>query len=260
MRFRGSLILVLVPQTQNQQQECFYHPGALNRSKAGGVWWTCCGAIGFKNSLLHSSGGDLGGAQDFRWGCKKDQAHVPLVTFDKGADPKKYVHCTYGEIGKVEAQGPNQEPPLFHEDTEWVGTGETITCLRIAAMTCVAQPLLPVILGFQLQYEVATDLEVFDGDRNVGNPGPISDRDHLRKIREEKLVFENDEFINQILIECNEKHVQLLTVSTNTGRTHVFFEKWKLENDEKSLKDMQAEQEARTHPISSVSRALNCHS
>ena len=64
------------------------------------------------------------GAQEFRWGCKKDQAHVPLVTFEKDTNPKKYLQCTYGPIVKVEAQGPNQEPPHFHEDAEWVGTGE----------------------------------------------------------------------------------------------------------------------------------------
>ena len=238
--------------TQNQQQECFYHPGAINRSKAGGVWWTCCGAVGFKNSLLHSSGGDLHGAQEFRWGCKKDQAHVPLVTFEKDTNPKKYLQCTYGPIVKVEAQGPNQEPPHFHEDAEWVGTGEKITCLRIVSMTCVAQPLVPIILGFQLQYEVVTDLEVFDGDRYVGNPGPISDRDHLRKIREEKLVFEEGEYIVKIEMEFGEKHIHLVTVITNTGRNHVFFDRWKLENDEKSLKDMQADNEARTSPVLSV--------
>eukprot|EP00961_Rhodomonas_salina_P046820 628144-Rhodomonas_salina.2 len=66
--------------------ECYYHPGALNRSKAGGVWWSCCGAIGFNNSLLHSEKGDIHGAQEWRWGCKKDTNHRPLSVMDANVD------------------------------------------------------------------------------------------------------------------------------------------------------------------------------
>ena len=99
---------------------------------------------------------------------------------------------------------------------------------------------MPVILGIQLQYEVVTDLEVLNGDRYVGNPGPISDRDHLRKIREEKLIFENGEYIVELQMEYNDRNIQTLTVITSTGRSHTFFEQWKIDNDEKSLKEMQA--------------------
>ena len=68
---------------------------------------------------------------------------------------------------KGSAKQEHMELQHFYEDAEWVGNGEKITCLRIVSMTCVAQPLVPIILGFQLQYEVVTDSEVFDGDRYV---------------------------------------------------------------------------------------------
>ena len=220
--------------------ECSYHPGAINRSKAGGVWWTCCGAVGFKNSLLHSVGGDLNGPQEWKWGCKRDREHVPLSTFDESTNPAKYEHCTIGSLTKHVVEGPQPEAAHSYDDSDWVGSAESVTCNRISAITCVAQPLMPVILGIQLQYEVVTDLEVIDGNRYVGNPGPISDRDHLRKIREEKLIFEDGEYIVELQMEYNDRNIQTLTVKTNTGRSHTFFEQWKIDNDEKSLKEMQA--------------------
>jgi len=230
------------------QHECYYHPGAINRSKAGGVWWTCCGAVGFKNSVLHSSGGDLHGAQDFKWGCKKDKQHVPLSTFDIKTNHQKYLQCTYDAIEKQDAVGPTREAPLFFEDTQWIGTGEKVTCTRITAMTCVAQPLLPVILGIQLQYEIVTKSDFIDGDRFVGNPGPVSDRDHLRKIREERLVFEDGEYIIEIQMQYSDRFVQTLTVITSIGRQYTFFEQWKIDSDEKSLQEMQAGEDVRSLP------------
>ena len=120
------------------QRECFYHPGAINRSKAGGVWWTCCGAVGFKNSMLHSEGGDLHGAQDWRWGCKRDTEHVALSTFDPNTDRRKYVHCTFQAIVEHEAVGPQPEPADLYTDKAWLSPGRT-SCNRIASITCVAQ-------------------------------------------------------------------------------------------------------------------------
>ena len=211
------------------------------------MWWTCCGAVGFKNSVLHSTGGDLWGAQDFRWGCKRDKVHVPLSTFDQSTNEKKYLQSTHGVIQKEDAKGPQVDPPSFFEDLQWVGNEHEVSCTRIASISCVAQPLIPIILGIQLQYEFVKDLDVADGDRYVGNPGPISDRDHLRKIREEKLVLGDDEYIVEIVLEYNQRNIQSLTIVTSTERRYTFFQKWKLDNDEKSLKEMQSSDEVR-HP------------
>ena len=152
------------------------------------------------------------------------------------------MQCTFDTIEKQTAVGPQVEAPNFFEDNDWVGTGETVTCVRIAAMTVVSQPLLPVILGIQLHYEIVTDLDYIDGDRYVGNPGPISDRDHLRKIREEKLIFADDEYIVEIRFEYNDRNVQTLTVTTSKERVWTFFEQWKTDNDEKSIKEMQGDE------------------
>jgi hypothetical protein len=225
--------------TSPKEHACYYHPGAINRSKTGGVWWTCCGAVGFQNSLLHSSGVD---GPDFKWGCKIEPEHSPIITFDLNTKTEKYVHCTYGPITKQDCLGPQLELAAsqnFYEDTEWAGTGERVTCCRIASITCVAQPLLPIILGIHLQYESVADSEFIDGDRYVGNPGLVSDRDHLRKIQEEKLVFTDDEYMIGMEMVYDERNIQVLTVFTSTGRVHVFFERWKLDNNEKTLKEMQ---------------------
>lgn len=78
-----------------ERGSCLYHPGTLQRSKAGGVWWSCCGAVGFQNSILHSSGGDINApSSEWRWGCKKSPMHRPLQLFDYNTDPRKYINCT----------------------------------------------------------------------------------------------------------------------------------------------------------------------
>ena len=62
-----------------------YHPGTLARSKAGGVWWTCCGAVGLDQTLLDSrppAAGPGAGARSWKWGCKRSKDHVALQMFD----------------------------------------------------------------------------------------------------------------------------------------------------------------------------------
>ena len=102
------------------------------------------------------------------------------------------------------------------------------------------QPLLPVVLGIQLQWEVVENQEYHDGDRYVGNPGVVSNRDHLRKVREEKLTFAPDEYMVRLDVEYNERNIQTLTVVTSSGREHTFFDKWIIDNNEKTLRDMQS--------------------
>ena len=156
---------------QGGKQECFYHPGALNRSKAGGVWWSCCGAIGFKNSLLHSGKGDIHGAQEWKWGCKKETAHKPLSVMDAEVDPRKFAHCATGRVRwgtRVGMEEPGDMKLLTDQD--WVDDDQDVTCMRITAVTAIAQPLLPVILGIQLHFENVIDGEIADGDRRMVSP------------------------------------------------------------------------------------------
>jgi hypothetical protein len=148
--------------------ECFYHPGALNRSKAGGVWWSCCGAVGFKNSLFHSAKGDIHGAQEWRWGCKKDTRHRPLSLMDANVDPRKFAHCTLGPVKYGIRVGIDDPSEIrLYTDQDWVENDQEVTCLRITGITVIAQPLLPVILGIQLHYENVMDGELADGDRRA---------------------------------------------------------------------------------------------
>ena len=74
----------------------------------------------------------------------------------------------------------------------------------------------------------------------MGNPGVVSNRDHLRKVREEKLTFAPDEYMVRLDVEYNERNIQTLTVVTSSGREHTFFDKWIIDNNEKTLRDMQS--------------------
>jgi len=67
---------------KHRHKECSYHPGHIETFTFGGVRWSCCGAVGFNNSSLHSKEAERNGAQEWRWGCKTG-FHVPTM------DPKK---------------------------------------------------------------------------------------------------------------------------------------------------------------------------
>ena len=129
---------------------CTYHPGALFRSKAGGVWWQCCGAVGFKNSALHSGAADRNGPQELRWGCRTDARHRPLRLFDLGTDGRKYAHCTVGEARLSERHGGETDHSHLASDLEWAGAGPEARCVRVVGVTAIGQPLLPTVLGLQV--------------------------------------------------------------------------------------------------------------
>jgi hypothetical protein len=129
---------------------CSYHAGALMRSKAGGVWWQCCGAVGFKNSALHSGAADRNGPQELRWGCRTDARHRPLRLFDLGTDGRKYAHCTVGEARLSERHGGETDHSHLASDLEWAGAGPEARCVRVVGVTAIGQPLLPTVLGLQV--------------------------------------------------------------------------------------------------------------
>eukprot|EP00960_Hanusia_phi_P038778 753595-Hanusia_phi.AAC.2 len=145
---------------------CNFHPGSVFRSKAGGVWWSCCGAVGFENSLYHSAR-DLGSNASWRWGCRVEKQHSPLHLFDPSVDEKKYVHCTVGKPKYSELDGPDVECEFLYANVEWQRSDKQVECCRIVSMTVIGQPLLPCILGVQLRYEMVVDGEIVEGDRRL---------------------------------------------------------------------------------------------
>jgi len=220
------------------KSECLYHPGTLQRSKAGGVWWSCCGAVGFQNSILHSAGGDINAPAEYRWGCKKSASHQPLELFDHRTDTRKYAQCTSGPVRSSKLVGV--EAPMVDKmsDEVYMENTASVQCLRIASITVFGQPLMDVVLGIQLRFEDVIKGEIFDGPKRIGDPGPIKEGDHLRTLLSDTLELNPEEYITAMHGTVNDICYMDLSVVTNQGRVHKFFEDWKNETGEKSLREL----------------------